>query len=404
VILLFAIVLVSIVTLPLVQAQSSDISCSIDVSQPLLRSPFSPGLLPATAGHHFVLTVTATNCSEEPVPFTALIEVRNSIGVTEYIGWQSGILEGDGQTEIGLSWIPSYGDYFEVRSFAISGLQMPLVLSTVSTTHVQIAEQNAENLVLEFNTTKTNVSTTEVFGTSYYVVNKGRLTLPIAIHDYIGVYRSDNGATRQRLGPEVSCIWRWSSEIGTPDAVLKPGQMTNLTDRSNQSSAPRIPGIYSYTPFVVASVQTDERVKCLEILGNTIEMNVTAPVYEGVQLVIETDKQSYHRGENVTLQLYIENNSDRLFETSEIVPMVKIVEESIGADVYSASFVADYSEYPVVHPHSNFTLFPQLVWSQTTFQQDGTLEQANPGRYVISATFTYPYLESEEYAITIEHS
>jgi hypothetical protein len=70
---------------------------------------------------------------------------------------------------------------------------MPVVLSTVSTTHVQVAEQNTENLVLEFNTMKSNVSTIEVFGTSYYAVNKGRFNLPIAIHDYIGVYRSNNG-------------------------------------------------------------------------------------------------------------------------------------------------------------------------------------------------------------------
>jgi hypothetical protein len=400
--LLWAIVPVSTLTLPsLVHAQTSDISCSIDVSQPLLRTTHSSGLALPTAGEQFVLTVTATNCTKEPLPFTALIEVRDSLGVTDYIGLQSGVLEGDGRAEIGFSWVPSVGDRYKVRSFVISDLQTPVVLSPVAISNIKITERNTENLVLDFDTTKTNVSTTEPYGTSYHLVNNGRFTLPIEIHDYIGVYQSFNGATAHRYGPEVSCLWK-RSEIRSPDAILKPGQMLNLTDTSSQSSAPKIPGIYSYTPFVFVSVQTAERVKCVEILGNTIEMNVTAPVYEGVQLVIETDKQSYHRGENVTLQLYIENNSDKPFETSEIEPMVKIVEESIGADVYSAGFVADYFDYPVVQPHSRFTLFPQVVWSQEVFQQDGSLQKANPGSYVISATFTYPYLESQEYIITIE--
>lgn len=336
------------------------------------------------------------------MPFTALIEVRSSIGVTQYIGWQSGVLQGADRAEIGVSWTPSFGDNFEVRSFVVSDLQTPLMLSGVSTSQIQIAEENTENLVLEFNTTKTNVSTTEVFGTSYHLVNKGHDTLPIAIHDYIGAYESLNGATAQRMGPDVSCLWKWSTEIVSPDTVLAPGQSMNLTEKSSQSSAPKIPGIYYFTPFVVLSVQTHERVKCIEIAANTIALNVTAPAYDGVQLVAQSDKRSYKHGENVTISLYIENNGDKPFRTTEIEPTVRIIEESIGLEVYNSGFVADYYEYPIVQPHSRFDLSPQLVWNQKTFQQDGSLMPATPGRYTISATFTYPYLESQEYTITIE--
>jgi hypothetical protein len=72
--------------------------------------------------------------------------------------------------------------------------------------------------------------------------------------------------------------------------------MMNLTETSSMSGAPKRPGIYYISPFVILSVQTQDRVKCLEVVGNTVALNVTAPTYEGVSLVLETDKNDYTVG------------------------------------------------------------------------------------------------------------
>lgn len=140
-----------------------------------------------SAGDKLVIATEVKNCNEIDPPFLVIIEVRNFQGVTENIGLQSGLLDGDGQTQIGVSWTSAYGGDYEVRAFAITNLDHPLILSPIATSNIEIAEKNTENPVLRFNATETDLSTAEPFGTTYYLVNNGRHTVTLTIDDYIVV-------------------------------------------------------------------------------------------------------------------------------------------------------------------------------------------------------------------------
>lgn len=123
--------------------------CSLKLSAPSLMSVFSHPLAAATAGEQFVIATTITTCIEEEQAFVAIIEVRNSDGITEYLGWQSGILrEKNDSTQIGLSWVPRHGGNYELRTFAISGFENPLILSAVMTTNLSIADSTGKAVIV----------------------------------------------------------------------------------------------------------------------------------------------------------------------------------------------------------------------------------------------------------------
>ena len=114
-------------------------SCDLQVTNPYLSSQFSGSVSTPTTDEQFTIAATITNPCSEREPFVAIIEVRNSEGVTEYLGWEGGILEGQtGQAAIGVSWIPSYAGTYELRTFAISSLDSPRILSTISSSEISI--------------------------------------------------------------------------------------------------------------------------------------------------------------------------------------------------------------------------------------------------------------------------
>jgi hypothetical protein len=390
---------------PVLLASGSDSNppASLLVSKPNLKSNSTP-LAGVQAGDEVVVATDIKNNDDvHDQAALVVIEVRDSSGITVLINWQSGIIKAGSSMQAGISWTPDKGGDYELRTFAITDFDRPYVLSGISTSHVEIAEANTENLTLQFHVSKTNLSTQEDYLTSYYLINNGARTVALTVDGSIGFYESLNGKTPERMGPDLSCLWKYASEIEYPDAFLKPGQMKNLTEISSESQARREPGIYYITPFVILSVQENDRVKCIEIDGNTIALNVTAPVYEGVTLVLQTDKQVYKPGENITLDLYIDNNSDKPFKLSEIGPLISINEATSGREVNRLGYVADYFEYPTIQPHTRFNLnSTNMTWDQTTFLEDGTRIRVEPGRFLLQATFTFPYLESLENTITIQ--
>lgn len=112
--------------------QASADQCSIQVANPVLKSA-SGGMSSVIAGQQIVIATTITNfCTEESLPFVAIIEARNSEGVTESLALQSGVLEGiANSTEVEASWIPSHADSYQLRAFIISNMVNPQVLSDV---------------------------------------------------------------------------------------------------------------------------------------------------------------------------------------------------------------------------------------------------------------------------------
>lgn len=100
--------------------------------------------LPSTsfAGQLVVLSTTIHNNNNQDakVPFVAPIEVRDRDGITVYFQWHMSELNSNDQVEIGLSWLPEKAGKYELRTFVISGLVNPQILTSVKISEVIIIE------------------------------------------------------------------------------------------------------------------------------------------------------------------------------------------------------------------------------------------------------------------------
>jgi hypothetical protein len=92
-----------------------------------------------TAGQQVVLTTSVTNNINDDQPFVALIEVRDSNGITVFIGWGTGVLNPSDQSTVGVSWTPQDPGDYEVRTFVIDDFDSPQVLSDVQTSDLTVS-------------------------------------------------------------------------------------------------------------------------------------------------------------------------------------------------------------------------------------------------------------------------
>jgi hypothetical protein len=79
------------------------------------------------------------NNNDAAQPFVAIVEVRDSNGVTVYLAWQTGMLNAGGQSEVGLSWTPDSSGQYTCRTFILSSLSTPTVLSTVKESNISVS-------------------------------------------------------------------------------------------------------------------------------------------------------------------------------------------------------------------------------------------------------------------------
>jgi hypothetical protein len=72
--------------------------------------------------------------------FVVIVEVRDSDGVTQFLAFQGGTLDPNETQQISVSWMPeSSGDY-TTRSFVISDLTQPMILSPIQEGQVEVKE------------------------------------------------------------------------------------------------------------------------------------------------------------------------------------------------------------------------------------------------------------------------
>ena len=110
---------------------------SATVSSPIVRGTLGEDSA-LVVGAQLGLSTTIENDGAAEQPFVALIEVRDSTGITVYLAWQSGSLEPAGSTSVEVSWTPEVRGEYEVRTFAVSSLSNAIVLSKVATTSLEI--------------------------------------------------------------------------------------------------------------------------------------------------------------------------------------------------------------------------------------------------------------------------
>lgn len=112
---------------------------SFTPTAPSLKDVTGNELSSVTAGQQVVLSTSVVNNLDRAQPFAAILEVRDSSGVTVFLAWQTGSLNQAGQTQVGLSWTPDNPGNYTIRTFVISDLNNPQILSKVMESQITVS-------------------------------------------------------------------------------------------------------------------------------------------------------------------------------------------------------------------------------------------------------------------------
>ena len=93
----------------------------------------------ARAGQQVVVAINLDSDNAKDVPFVGIIEVRNEDGITTTLRWQTGVLAPNSGLDIAASWVPETPGNYEVRSFVVSNLSNPQILSEVVESTIAIS-------------------------------------------------------------------------------------------------------------------------------------------------------------------------------------------------------------------------------------------------------------------------
>src|SRR2546425_301973 len=111
----------------------------------LILSPPTPTTLTSSTigqqlrgGQQFIILTNVTNHGEVDKAFLAITEVLDSEGVTESIGIVGGLLKVGESTKVGVSWTPQHSGNYQLKSFALSDLENPIILAIGSQNNVTV--------------------------------------------------------------------------------------------------------------------------------------------------------------------------------------------------------------------------------------------------------------------------
>ncbi|MGI0012045.1 MAG: hypothetical protein ACREBU_01180 [Nitrososphaera sp.] len=137
----FALFLVILATLEIGLAQAQrDAAMVSGISGPIVKDAQGNLLSTASTGEIIILSVNVTNNENVPLPFVILIESRDEIGVTQFLEFHIGTLQGNRSSEVGISWKPAEAGNYQLRTFLISGFDSPEVLTGVQTSDFVITQ------------------------------------------------------------------------------------------------------------------------------------------------------------------------------------------------------------------------------------------------------------------------
>jgi len=121
-----------------VSAQARTGIDTIRVVAPVAKDVQGKTLSSVSAGQQVILSTTVVNNNDQSQPFAAIVEVRDSSGITVYLAWQTGTLNPNGRAEVGLSWTPGEAGNYEMRTFTVSEFMDPEILSPVAKSTIAI--------------------------------------------------------------------------------------------------------------------------------------------------------------------------------------------------------------------------------------------------------------------------
>jgi hypothetical protein len=111
---------------------------STSPSKPMLKDFNGAEVKEVTVGSQVVLSTTIKNNNDAELPYVAIVEVRDSDKVTVFLSWQTGKLPASSETGVGIAWTPEAAGTYSVRTFVLSDLGSPQVLSPVAESTVTV--------------------------------------------------------------------------------------------------------------------------------------------------------------------------------------------------------------------------------------------------------------------------
>jgi hypothetical protein len=113
-------------------------------SAPFLHNLAGEKISSIEVGQQSMIRISVHNNSPIEQPFVILVEVRDGTDITVHLAWQSGSVSPNGDYTMETSWTPhaecsfpnEVCDNYKIRSFAITSLTSPQILSMLSETDV----------------------------------------------------------------------------------------------------------------------------------------------------------------------------------------------------------------------------------------------------------------------------
>jgi hypothetical protein len=116
----------------------------LDVELPKLKDSRGNVITEIAVGQQATLSTSVANNDDVKQNFTALMEVRDADGVTLHLVWLTGALPPGESVEIGALWIPDSVGMVEVRTFSVTNLTNPEILSSIKTARIVISPPEEE--------------------------------------------------------------------------------------------------------------------------------------------------------------------------------------------------------------------------------------------------------------------
>ncbi|HKU49255.1 MAG TPA: hypothetical protein VJP79_04845 [Nitrososphaera sp.] len=125
------------------QQQQSSPPATLQPQAPELKNQQGRPMANAVAGELAVIsaTIASGGNATESQNFIAMVEARSSVGITQLLEFQTGQVSEDGSVEIGISWTPDEPGNYQLRTFLLSDLKNPEVLSAVTTKEITVMQE-----------------------------------------------------------------------------------------------------------------------------------------------------------------------------------------------------------------------------------------------------------------------
>lgn len=375
------------------------------------------------AGDNIDLIMVIKNDNRISANITLVTQIIDPEGVTSAIQESNGVISSaDEAIKLVNHWKANNEGIYHVEAFIladatdISNLQVAHPLSEKWSTEISVRSGehiNSHNLRVEIRVDNPENVTSGLLKGYAELVNYGNQSEFIKIQPDGSIEAWPVGIPRPIYGIGAGCEFWPGLELDYTDAFELPAH-----GRMKLNDGDRITIPYSFldhADFYELSwnakllVQEPDGVNCIYVPSEKVRFNVTAPAYEGINLVLTTDKQSYNRNDTVRFAVQIENTNNEPFRIRGDEIMIHMRYKDGSNLLWFSTGVSDTSEF-TIPAHANYSLdhlsYPARPWSwdwdQRNYTAEGMPVVVEPGEYLVYATFSSPAMKSETRTITIE--